>query len=321
MDVYQTVTDRIINLLEQGTVPWRKSWSAGGGMPKNLVSKNEYRGVNVFLLSAMPYSSPYWLTYKQATDLGGHVKRGEKSTPVIFWKMLDKHNSDQEDDNATGKIPMLRQYHLFSAEQCEGITVPPDSEETVNLFTPIERAEQIVSGYTDCPSIHYGGNRAFYRPSEDRVQMPHKHTFEKSEAFYQVLMHELSHSSGAKHRLARKEVVERNEFGSDDYSSEEICAELSASMLCAVAGISNETIELSASYIDGWLSVLRQDKKAIVVAAARAQSAADYILGRKFGEEESECTVTNVARNLFRPMNQNHIPGDWWMIISIVLSA
>jgi antirestriction protein ArdC len=118
--------------------------------------------------------------------------------------------------------------------------------------------------------------------------MPHQHTFERSENFYQVLLHELSHSTGHQSRLARKEVMERNEFGSDDYSSEEICSELCASMLCGVAGISNQTIEMSASYINGWLSVLRADKKAIVIAAARAQASADHILGRKFGEEESE---------------------------------
>jgi len=285
MDIYQTVTDRIVGLLERGTIPWRKNWSAGSGMPRNLISKKEYRGVNIFILSASSYSSPYWLTYKQATDLGGFVRKGERSTPVIFWKMLDKHDQD-DDSKGNGKIPMLKYYSLFSAEQCEGIPIPPAPEETVNPFTPIEKAEQIIKGYRNPPSIHYGGNRAFYRPSEDRVQMPHEHTFNTSEDFYAVLAHELSHSTGAKHRLARKEVIERNEFGSEDYSLEEITSELSSSMLCAVAGISNETIEMSASYIKGWLSVLKQDKKAIVVAAARAQASADHILGKTFTEEE-----------------------------------
>lgn len=285
MDIYQQVTDRIITLIESGTVPWRKCWSAGSGMPKNLISKKEYRGINVFILSSSSYSSPYWLTYRQATDLGGFVRKGEKSTPVIFWKMLDKHDQD-DDSKTTGRVPLLRQYHLFSVEQCENIPVPPDPEETINPFSPIEKCEQIIAGYKNRPDIHYGGSRAFYRVSEDRVQMPHEHTFNTSEDFYQVLLHELSHSTGHKSRLARKEVMERNEFGSEDYSSEEICTELSASMLCAVAGISNQTIEMSASYINGWLSVLRSDKKAIVVAAARAQAAADHILGKTFTEEE-----------------------------------
>ena len=199
-------------------------------------------------------------------------------TPVTFVTSAKQFNRS---------APILRYYNLFNLEQCEGITAPTNPEETVNQFTTIERAEQIVAGYKNPPSIHYGGAKAFYRPSEDRVQMPHQQTFERSEDFYQVLLHELSHSTGHQSRLARKEVMERNEFGSDDYSSEEICSELCASMLCGVAGISNQTIDMSASYINGWLSVLRADKKAIVIAAARAQASADHILGRKF-EEESE---------------------------------
>lgn len=287
MDVYQIVTEKIISMLERGTVPWRKCWQAGSGMPRNLVSKKEYRGVNVFLLSAMPYSSPYWLTFKQAQDLGGHVKRGEKSSMVVFWKMLDKRE-DEEAVSAKGKIPMLRYYQLFSVEQCEGINVPCDPDEIVNPFTPIERAEQVISGYRDCPSIQYGGNRAFYRPLEDKVQMPYQHTFDSSELFYQILFHELGHSSGAKHRLARKEVLEVNNFGSEPYASEELVADLCSSFLCAHAGISNETIEQSVSYIDGWLSVLRKDKRMVVMAAAQAQKAAEWILGRLQHEEESE---------------------------------
>lgn len=287
-NIYEMVNQRIIELLERGTVPWRKSWSAGSGMPKNLVSKKEYRGINVFLLSAMSYSSPYFLTFNQAKSKGGSVRKGEKSSMVTFWKLMDRNDSDGEEVAVTGKIPLLRYYNVFNLEQCEGIDAP-EPEETVNEFTPIEKAEQIITGMPNSPSIHYGGNRAFYRPAEDRVQMPHKHTFEHSEDFYAVLAHELSHSTGAKHRLARKEVMERNAFGSNDYSAEELVAEFAASFICAHAGISNETLEQSANYIDGWLSVLKGDKKLLVIAAAQAQRAADYILNRKFDvEEESE---------------------------------
>ena len=154
----------------------------------------------------------------------------------------------------------MRYYNVFNLEQCEGIGAP-EPEETVNEFTPVEKAEQIIAGMPNRPNIFYTGDRAFYRPSEDRVQIPHKHTFERSEDFYAVLAHELSHSTGARHRLARKEVMERNSFGSDDYSAEELVAEFAASFLCAEAGISNETIEMSASYIDGWLSVLKSDSR------------------------------------------------------------
>lgn len=284
-NVYEIVNHRIIELLEQGTIPWRKPWSAASGIPRNLVSRKEYRGINVFMLSAMQYSSPYWLTYRQAQERGGHVRHGEKSTIVTFWKLMDRSTSEEDDNAATGKVPLLRYYNVFNLEQCEGVACP-EPEETVNEFTPIEKAEQIINNMPKQPSIHFGGNRAFYRSFEDRVQMPHEYTFESSEDFYAVLFHELSHSTGAAHRLARKEVVERNAFGSEDYSAEELVAEFAASFLCALAGISNETIEKSAAYIHGWLSVLKRDKKLLVTAAAQAQRAADFILNRKFTTEE-----------------------------------
>lgn len=284
MDVYQIVTEKICSLLERGTIPWKKCWHGGSGMPRNLISKKEYRGVNTLLLGCQQYSSPYWLTYKQAQDLGGHVNKGEKSSLVVFWKMLDKAEDD-ENDVTRGKIPMLRYYQLFSIEQCSGIEAPPDPEEVINPFTPIERAEQIVSGYRDCPAITYGGNTASYSPLLDRIKMPNRHAFDTPELYYQILYHELGHSTGEKHRLGRKEVVEFNTFGSEPYASEELVADLCSSFLCAHAGISTETIEQSASYLNGWLSVLRKDKKMIVMASAQAQKAADWILGKSFSEE------------------------------------
>jgi antirestriction protein ArdC len=209
MDVYQIVTDRIINLLEQGTVPWRKPWTTVNAMPKNLITGKEYRGINVFLLGCQQYSSPYWLTYKQAEEKNGTVRKGEKASLVVFWKLLDS----------------------------------------------------------------------------DSIKMPYEERFERSEEFYSVLFHELAHSTGHQKRLARKEVMERYEFGSESYGTEELVAELTSSMLCGVAGISNQTIDLAASYIDGWLNLIKKDKKLIVMAAAQAQKAADYILNCKFGEE------------------------------------
>jgi antirestriction protein ArdC len=286
MDIYQIVTDKIVSLLEQGTVPWKKPWTTSNGMPRNLASNKQYRGVNVFLLGCQDYSSPYWVTYKQAQDKGGTVCKGQKSSLVVFWKMFDKQNPDQDDDiKAAGRIPMLRYYNLFNLEQCDGIESPADETPTYQ-FSPIEMAEQIVSGYKDRPEISYGSNKASYTPMSDSIRMPNDIRFEKSEEFYSVLFHEMGHSTGHKSRLARKEVIERYEFGSEQYGSEELCAELTSSMLCGVAGISNQTVELAASYLDGWLNVLKKDKKAIVVAAAQAQKAADYILGKTFIEEE-----------------------------------
>ena len=252
-------------------------------MPRNLVSNKEYRGINVFLLGCQEFSSPYWVTYKQATDRGGHVKHGEKSSVCVFWKLLDK---DSDSETVAGKIPLLRYYNLFNLEQCEGIASPAQDIPTYQ-FTPIEKAEQIVSGMKDRPEISYGGNRASYTPISDKIRMPYEDRFEKSEEFYSVLFHEMGHSTGHQSRLSRKEVIERYDFGSEEYSAEELCAEFCASYLSGVAGISNSTIELSASYIEGWLSVLKKDKRLLITAAAQAQKAADYILDRNAEEEAS----------------------------------
>jgi len=294
MDVYQIVTEKIVSLLEAGTIPWRKPWTTSQGMPKNLISKKEYRGINLFLLGCQQYSSPYWLTYKQATEKGGHIRKGEKSSLVVFWKMMDRNNvDDAADNNISGKLPLLRYYNLFNLEQCEGIESPTQEVQTYQ-FTPIEKAEQIVSGMKDRPEISYGSNKASYTPISDKVRMPNETQFERSEEFYSVLFHELGHSTGHKSRLARKEVMEHHEFGSEEYGAEELVAELTSSLLCGVAGISNQTIDLAASYIDGWLSVIKKDKRMIVMAAAQAQKAADFILNRVGGEEELVCHVSDV---------------------------
>ena len=197
VNVYEMVNQKIMELLEQGTVPWRKPWNVEAGMPKNIASKKEYRGINTFLLGCQQYGSPYWMTFKQAVDKGGHVKKGEKSSLVVFWKWLDRKSAaDSEDvdasDSGTGKIPMLRYYNVFNLEQTEGIEAPPVTEAT-NTFSPIERAEQIVAGMPLRPDIRHGGNKASYSPMLDFVKMPEKHMFNTPEEYYCTLLHELSH--------------------------------------------------------------------------------------------------------------------------------
>lgn len=152
MDVYQIVTDKIISLLAAGTCPWKKPWATSNGMPKNLISNKEYRGINLFLLGCQQYSSPYWLTYKQATEKHGNVRKGEKSSLVIFYKMLGNHEDEHTD--AKGKIQMLRYYNMFNLEQCENIPLPA-AETTTYQFTPIERAESIIKNMPNRPDISY----------------------------------------------------------------------------------------------------------------------------------------------------------------------
>lgn len=285
-NVYDVINSRIMELLEQGTVPWRKPWNAQSNFPKNLVSGKRYQGVNVFMLACSEFSSPYWMTFKQCQDKGGHVIKGSKSTPVIFWKWLDRKDAPTEGDNSpNGKIPMLRFYSVFNLCQTEGIPHPP-AEETHNTFDPITQAEKIVADLPQKPDIKYGGNRAFYSVGLDYIQLPHQHTFHTIEEYYSTLFHELSHATGHQNRLARKSILEPSYFGSHEYSKEELVAEMGAAFLCGHCGIENNTIENSAAYIGGWLKALKNDRNLLVHAAAAAQKASDFILNIKPTTEE-----------------------------------
>ncbi|WP_224984487.1 ArdC family protein [Geomonas agri] len=289
-NIYDVINSRIIELLQQGTVPWRKPWHSATNTPKNLISKKEYRGVNVFMLACQEYSNPYWLTFKQCQHKGGHVRKGEKSTPVVFWKWVDRKNADvvdHEETNCKGKVPLLRYYNVFNLDQVEGITAPPSPESTSNNFTPIERADQIIEGMPLPPDIRHGGNKACYSPMLDYVKLPEQQAFESPEEYYSTAFHELIHSTGHASRVGRKGILERSHFGSHEYSKEELVAEMGAAFLCGVTGIENRTLENSAAYIAGWLKALKNDKTLLVHAAAQAQKAADYILNRKVAEEEA----------------------------------
>lgn len=288
--VYDVINSRIMELLEQGTVPWRKPWNAVSNMPKNLISRKDYRGLNVFLLSCMPYSSPYWLTFKQVQDRGGYVRKGEKSTPVVFWKWIDKKDADTQDDEITGtkgKVPLLRYYSVFNLDQVEGIKAP-EPKVVIAEFNPIQKAEEIIATMPLRPDIRYGGNRAYYSPSNDYIQLPHRHTFQSPEEYYSTAFHELSHATGHSSRVGRKSILEPSYFGSHEYSKEELIAEMGAAFLCGHTGIENRTIGNSAAYIQGWLRKLKDDRTLLIHAAAQAQKAADFILNRKGGEEPEE---------------------------------
>lgn len=276
MNVYEMINCRIQALLEQGTVPWRKPWNAGSNYPKNLVSGKKYAGVNVFMLTCNEFGSPYWMTFKQCQDKGGHVIKGSKSTPVIFWKWLD-HKETNGTDSEQAKIPMLWFYNVFNLEQTEGLSAPPTTE-TLNTFTPIELAEQIIADMPLRPEIKRGGNRASYSPVLDYVKIPVPESFESPEEYYSTCFHELSHATGHESRVGRKGVTETSYFGSHEYSKEELVAEMGAAFLCGHCGIENKTLDNSAAYIAGWLKALKNDKTLLIHAAALAQKASDYIL-------------------------------------------
>jgi len=289
-DVYQVITDRIIALLEQNVVPWQKPWQGGDQMPRNLISGREYRGVNVFLLHALSYESPYWLTYKQAGELGGHVRKGERSCPVVFWKRLQVDSPSEPDGKKS--IPFLRYYSVFNVAQCEGIPADkiPVQTGTQREHCPITAAESIVSAMPKKPEIKHGGGRACYSPSLDCVTMPLPEHFQSGQDYYSVLFHELTHSTGHASRLNRKGISgtdgEWSAFGSTPYAKEELVAELGAAFLSGQAGIVERTLDNSAAYVQSWLARLKEDNRLIVQASAQAQKAADFILGKTWEEKK-----------------------------------
>lgn len=290
-DIYQKITDQIVSELENGNIPWKRPWKTGpGSWPTNLKTGRKYNGINVMILGLSSFASSYWLTYNQAKSLGGHVKRGEKSTEVVFWSFVVKEVKGEDGETAEKRIPFVKSYRVFNAEQCEGLkrTVPPGVEEPGSAededakeFNPIEACEEIAAGYKGAPEINFGSKSAFYRPLTDSIHLPSKEAFGSEEEFYSTMFHEMAHSTGSKGRLSRDGITGRISFGSAVYSEEELVAEFAAAFLCGVAGIVPSTVENSAAYIRGWLKKIKSDKKLAIMAAAKAQKAADWILGEK----------------------------------------
>ena len=275
--VYEQITDRIISMLETGTVPWRKPWNVQTGLPRNLVTKKAYRGINTFLLHAMSYESPFWLTFRQAQELGGTVRKGEKACPVVFWRQLEVEDKESHEIE---KIPMLRFYSVFNTAQVDGLKNIPATVETP--ATVSTTAEEIVALMPKRPEIKHGLAKAFYSPSVDMVAMPDRARFDTEPGYFATLFHELIHATGHKTRLNRPTLTESAGFGSNPYCKEELIAEMGAAFLCGQAGIAENIIENSAAYLQNWLGQLQNDKALIVQAAAQAQKAADFILGTKF---------------------------------------
>ena len=285
-EIYEAITDRILQLLDQGTIPWKQPIRSGGlngRLPTNLLSGRAYRGINVFLLAMTSvsegYESPYWVTFRQAKQLDGCVRAREKGTLVVFWKLYES------EDTKTGEmiqIPVLRKYTLFNTDQCVGVQTPADNQadsmQSSQSFTPVKECVEIVAGYIDPPTIAHDGRSPMYVPERDVVQIPRPVRFESAERYYATLYHELVHSSGHSSRIDRGLDRILPPFGSPDYSKEELVAEMGAAFLAAVSGISPQTIEQSASYIDGWRRSIGSDKKLVVTAAGAAQKAADWIL-------------------------------------------
>ena len=265
--VYEIVTERIIEKLKQGEIPWRRPWNAYPAV--NWVTQKPYRGINQLLLDPGEYA-----TWNQVKKAGGRVKKGAKSHMVTFWKLIEVKNEDEE--GVVETIPFLRYYRVFNIKDCEGL----ESKRKVETFDhdPIEEAEKIIEGYPDAPEITFAPGRAFYRPSDDIISIPEKSDFEQVEEYYSTIFHEMVHSTGHKNGWAGMELQSCLPSVATIYK-EELVAEIGAAMLCGLAGIEQETLDNSAAYVQGWLKKLEGDSKFIVSAANQAQKAADYIAG------------------------------------------
>ena len=274
-DVYEVITNRIIMALENGVTPWKQPWNAAHGAPRNYRSKHVYQGINAFLLGMMKHEQPYYLTFNQARELGGCVRKGEKGMPVVFYQTGKKEDAKGQEK----KVAILKYSTVFNISQIDGIEwkLPelPSRE-----HTPTEAAEQILAGYVGGPSVKFSGSEAYYQTSTDSVKMPEASNFHTAEDFYSTLFHELTHSTGHSKRLDRATLTEKASFGSESYAKEELVAELGASFLSNAAGLDlTRTEQSSAAYLENWLKALRNDKRLIISAASQAQKAANHILG------------------------------------------
>lgn len=275
-EICERINQRIIEALENGTVPWRKPWSSAG-VPKNIYSGKEYHGVNRMLLALLDYDQNLFITFKQLKEIGGKVKRGEHGHLVCYWaSQKPKENAGTETDQTQKGKRFLRQYYVFNVSQCENVP---------NSYLPAERAltdlpacAGVVKSMPHCPKIVHEQNYAFYDVAQDYINMPKRKRITSDAAYYSTLFHELVHSTGHKSRLNRDGVENMTKFGDELYSFEELVAEIGTCYLLWHTGIA-EQFDQSVAYIQGWLSVLRNDKWFIFSASRDAQKAMGYILG------------------------------------------
>ena len=289
-DVYARVTARIVADLEQGVRPWMKPWSAGnteGRITRPLrFNGTPYRGMNVLLLwgEAMDrgFNAAIWMTYKQAQALGAQVRKGETGSLVVYADTFTKTEEGDAGQEQTREIPFMKGYTVFNVEQIDGL--PDQYQPTPRpALPPLQLHQAAEEFFTKTgATIRHGGNRAYYAPSLDVVQLPPPEAFRDAESYAAIKAHELVHWTGHKSRNAR-EFGKR--FGDQAYAFEELVAELGAAFLCADLGITPEVREDHAAYLGHWLKVLNEDKRAIFTAAAQAQRAADYLASLQQAEQ------------------------------------
>lgn len=292
--LYDEVSNRIIAMIEKGVAPWRKTWSTHG-LARNYVSGRLYTGINYLLMNNTSHPIPYFVTFNQIKELGGTIKNGAKANMVIYFKVYYKDSDDKTltPEEAKGRyqkgedirvLRFIRYYNVFNLEDIEGIDINYNRFPEVKLSNneKIARCEEIIMNMPKPPDLRQiDANRAFYSPAQDFINLPSIGQFESSEHYYATYFHELIHATGHASRLARKEVMDFTGFGSTHYSKEELVAEMGASFLSCHCQIDYDSIvENNASYLAGWLKVLKEDSKFIFKVLAEAQKAVDFVFNR-----------------------------------------
>lgn len=286
-NLHQEISARILAALKNGVIPWQQPWSSQGmgGMPKNAVTGRAYSGANVPLLwltsQERGYTVPHFLTFKQAQEAGGTVRKGEKGTTVVFVSAIEKT------DEKTGKpvrIPFLKAFTVFNVAQCDGL---PEKLTPAPVAINPDAREELADAFIAATGaiITHGEARAYYSRNNDRINLPAFESFKTGAAYYSTAFHELTHWTGAPHRLDR---VKGKKFGDNEYSFEELCAELGAAFCCAEFGFDNETEHDAAAYISHWIQFLEKHETAFVAAASCASKAVEFMRGLALADDISE---------------------------------
>lgn len=277
--VYEIITERIIEQLENGVIPWQKPWSGTHSGAYNRISNKPYSLLNQMILK---HGGEY-ATFKQWSDLGGKIRKGEKSEVVTFWKIQPFEEENENGEKVIKQIPLLRYYNVFHISQVDG--VEPKEQLKISDLEPIEEAEKIKTEYMNREHLKIFEkvtNDAFYLPIQDYIQVPCKEQYQDIEEFYSTLFHEMIHSTGHKSRLNRPDMQGIVRHGSEKYSKEELTAELGSAMIINILGIETEkSFKNSSGYIQDWLQVLKNDNNFIVSASSRAEKAVKYILNEQ----------------------------------------
>lgn len=293
---HELIADKIIESLESNNIPWKKPWTSLS--PKNLHSMKEYRGINHILLSMVPTKYPFFLTFKQAKDLGGNVLKGSKSVPVFFYSSIGKIDTSSEENlekselNAKKSFWFMKQYSVFTLEQIDGIDFSQHIDPVID-FKPVMAAENLVNAFLQNQLLSIKpAQKAAYSPSLDYIVMPDKGQFHSVDAYYSTIFHEMIHSTGHEKRLKRAGFdTTYHKFGSKGYAFEELIAEFGAAMLASYCGVDTSLQDgQNAAYINSWLKVIKDDPAICYKAASQAQKAVDFILNAAgfsvFGEDE-----------------------------------